>query len=104
MRWLRVRYAPVARFASSLSSRLLVLQPDVEQSGGPGNLVYPEQSLVHVITYRIVKRRGVIADHKHDHADVFVGHEGNLGMKTRQVAAVKRDEMTAIGRRPASHA
>ena len=96
MRWLRIGHAAKTFLGPRFCAGLLAFQSDVEQAIGPRRLVHSEQAFVHVVADRIVKRRSVIADHKHDHADVFVRHERNLRVKTRQIAAVKSDQMTAI--------
>ena len=75
MRRLRIRHAPKAGLAARFGARFLVLQTDVEQPICPGSLIHAQQTLINVVTDRVVKRCGVIANHEHDHADVLVRHE-----------------------------
>ena len=75
VRRLRVRHAAKARFAARLGARFFVLQSNVEQAIGPRCLIHAEQALIYVVADRVVKRRGVVADHEHDHADMLVRHE-----------------------------
>ena len=78
MRGLCVRHAAKALFGSRLGARFLSFQTNVEETISPRRQLHSKQTLIDVVAERVVERRRMIADHEHDHADMFVGHERDL--------------------------
>ena len=75
MRRLSIGNQAIAGFAARFGARLLILQPDVECAISPRYLVHTEQTLIHIVANRVVEAGDVVADHKHNDPNVFVGHE-----------------------------
>src|SRR5262245_37707241 len=103
MRWSRVCHLVRADGGAHLGRRFLTLQPDSLQAIAPWRLIHAEKPLIYVETDRVVEARAMIPDHEHEHADVFLGHVGDLGVKSVDVPAMKGEEMTPIGRGLTGH-
>ena len=100
----RAGNAAAARLCPCRLARFLVLQPDGVLPLGPRRERQAEQPLVHVVRDDVVERRCVVPDDEHDDADGIVRHRGDLRVKSREIAAVIRDEVSAVRRGPAAHA
>src|SRR5947209_16887548 len=98
MRWLGVWNSVTTRLRARFRACFLSREPLLELALAPGCLVHAEKPLVHVVADDVVERRAMIADHQNDHANLVVGHEGNLRVKTGKVAAMVRKQVPAIGR------
>ena len=75
MRRLGIGNQAIAGLAARFGARLLILQPDIERAVSPRYLVHAQQTLIHVVADRVVEAGDMVADHKHNHSNVFVGHE-----------------------------
>src|SRR5437879_12488617 len=96
MRWLGVWNSVTAGLRARFRACFLPCEPLLELALAPGRLVHAKKPLVYVVADDVVQRGAMIADHQNDHANFVVGHEGNLRMETRQVAAMIGKQMPAI--------
>src|SRR5260370_374231 len=101
---LRIRAAVAAGLRARFRARFVPGEPLLELALAPRRLVHAEKPLVHVVADDVVERRAVIADHQNDHANLVVGHEGNLRVETGKVAAMISKQVAAIRCRLPPHA
>ena len=101
---LRAGHALAAGPRARLPARLLVFQADRQIELAPRSRVHPQETLVHVEGDHVVERLAVVADQQHDHPESVVRHARDLGMEAVDVAAVIRQQVSAVRRREASHA
>ena len=78
MRWLCVWNSVTAGLRARFRACFLSREPLLELALAPGRLVHAEKPLVHVVADDVVQRSAMIADHQNNHANLVVGHEGNL--------------------------
>src|SRR6266481_1624949 len=91
VRWFGVGNAVGAGLRARFRASLLACQPLLQPALTPGSLIQAQQPLVHVIAHDVIQGSAVIADNQDDHADLVVGHEGNLRVESGKVAAMKRE-------------
>src|SRR5215469_1072149 len=96
MRGFRVWNAVASCFRPCFRACLLAGQPPLQKALAPRRLVHPQQALVNVVADEVVENRAMIADYKNNHSDLVVRHERNLGMESRQIATVQRQQLATI--------